>query len=143
MEVFLLSISDLLTSPASWCLEQGMGASFLRHKVIANNLANVETPGYKRQVVRFEEQLNEALSSSKKLPLTLTHPLHRGNRGRFPTKPEVVRDYSTTMRNDGNNVDVETETAALAANTLYHQAVAQQLEAYFARLRTAIYEGRR
>lgn len=144
MEVSLLTISDLLTTATSKLLEEGIGASFLRHKVIAHNLANVETPGFKRSTVRFEEELKQAVSNAPRLRMTLTHPMHRGNhRGVSSVQPQVVLDNSTSMRHDGNNLDVESEMAAMTANTLYNQAITQQLGSYFDRLRTAINEGRR
>ncbi|NPV92056.1 MAG: flagellar basal body rod protein FlgB [Firmicutes bacterium] len=138
-----MAISDLLMTPTTRLLEEGLGASFLRQKVISNNLANAETPGFKRSMVSFENELKEASSKIPRLPLTLTHPKHISNRRDLSSiKLRVFVDQNTGMRNDNNNVDVESEMAAMTSNELLNQAIFEQLSSYYSRMRTIINEGR-
>jgi flagellar basal-body rod protein FlgB len=130
-------------TPTSKLLEEGLGVSFLRQKVISNNLANVETPGFKRSTVSFEDQLRAASDSTPRLPLALTNSMHISNRrGLTSIQPQILVDQTTSMRNDNNNVDVESEMASMTANTLLNQAITEQLSSYFSRLRTIINEGK-
>jgi len=111
-------------------LERGLDASSLRNTVLANNLANVDTPGFKRSDVSFEGILEDEAGKAG----------GPGNRG---WKPEVVVDNHTSMRQDGNNVDIDAEMTNLAENSLYYEALVRQLSSQFAMLRSAITEGRR
>jgi len=123
-------------------LRKELDAGALRQRVIANNIANVNIPRFKRSVVRFEESLQEALGKDT-LPLLTTDPRHIG--GAKPPdelRPEVERDEGTTMRADGNNVDIDQEMALLAANTIMYNAAAQELNERLALLSYVI-TGRR
>src|SRR5690554_1400231 len=57
-------------------LKKSLTASSLRHKSISENIANVNTPNYKRQIVRFEEELSKSLATTSRLPLSKTNSLH-------------------------------------------------------------------
>lgn len=108
---------------------RGMDAAALRQKIIANNVANANTPGFKRSFVTFEENVRDALAgklpSSKRL------------------QPKVQVDTSTSMREDGNNVDIDHEMVLMAANGIRYQALSQQLNDRFSMYRYIINEGRR
>ncbi len=97
-----------------------------RFRVVAQNLANMNTPGYKRREVTFEDQLREFLGTERKrMPLKITNPRHMSN---IPlklddVKPKVRRDYYGAYRNDGNNVDPEIEMAKLAEARMEYQAL--------------------
>jgi flagellar basal-body rod protein FlgB len=129
-------------------LARGLDAASLRQQVTANNLANVNTPGYKRGRVVFEDHLAAALQGGTSAPqgatLAATHPGHRSDprRPHLPTA-EVVTDQALGLRNDGNNVDLETETAILARNSLWYTAMSRLVSDRFNLLRHAITEGRR
>ena len=131
----------MLTVMVPGCL---MNAS-LRHKVIADNVANVNTPGFKRSEVPFEEVLHETLAKqTQKLPLSLTHERHLAQPIQSTMQTSQVRQISdNSSRSDGNNVDIETEMATMAKNTIYYDASVQQLSRYFSSLKSAINEGRR
>lgn len=136
-------MNGLVASPVEQVLEQALAASALRHKVIANNIANVNTPGFKKSAVRFEDELRQALDGNR-LPLIVTDPRHLpGRHAAGISAPEVVPVINTTMRRDGNNVDIDQEMALMAENSIYYSAVAQQMANYFAGLKTAVNEGRR
>lgn len=119
-----------------------LDALAFRQTLTANNIANVNTPGFKRAAFPFEQHLQQALSSSNNLPVVRTHPNHLAARG-IDYKPSVVIDRRTTLRNDGNNVDIERESAQQAKDTLAYQAVIAQLNRRYSALRSVIHDGRR
>jgi flagellar basal-body rod protein FlgB len=133
-------VKSILSSPQETVLEHALGAAALRHKVIANNIANVNTPGFKKSDVVFEDKLAEAMAG-KRLPLARTHAGHLPGRPGDPFTPTVVTDTTTSLRTDGNNVDIDAEMANVAKNTLYYEAVASQLARYFNNLKAVIRGG--
>jgi flagellar basal-body rod protein FlgB len=129
-------------------MESAMKAAVLRHQVVAHNLANVNVPGYKAAAVSFEEELRAALTP-KSGPATLRgrsidgrHLQIGGEPSRPPVAPRVVLVAEGPMRQDGNNVDMESQMAQLAANQLWYQALTRSLTDEFSRLRTAIGGGK-
>ncbi|HHY36695.1 MAG TPA: flagellar basal body rod protein FlgB [Firmicutes bacterium] len=117
-------------------LEQALDVASLRQRLLADNIANAETPGYKRKDIAFSTHFRRALAGK------LTHPQHIPINS--PTAgPAALVVQGTTARNDGNNVDIEVEMAELAKNTLYYQGLARQVTQYLANLRLVISEGRR
>jgi flagellar basal-body rod protein FlgB len=109
----------------------------LRENVIANNVANADTPNFKRSVVNFESQLRRALDSEKapRFPQAVTDP--RDIPFDKPldwrqVKPRRILDYLTESRNNGNNVDIEEEGANALTNQLLYttliQAVNSQIQ---------------
>jgi flagellar basal-body rod protein FlgB len=130
-------------------LEKSLDGLSLRAQTITNNVANVDTPNYKAGDVNFEQQLTAALNNQPQgdeLPLMLTHGAHiapNGRPGLDDLAPATVRTTSTTMRNDGNNVDVEREMARLAETQLSYQASTQVLNEKLRLFREAIWEGKK
>jgi len=110
---------------------RALDASSLRQEMIANNLANVNTPGFKRQDVAFESQLSRALAQRKVQGSALESPVDR-------VRPEVITPSSNSMRADGNNVDMESENVNAAINTLRYEALTQMVGGYFGGLKAAI-----
>ncbi|MDI6895091.1 MAG: flagellar basal body rod protein FlgB [Bacillota bacterium] len=119
-------------------LERALEAAVRRNEALADNVANADTPGYKRQDVPFATELRRA---GEKLALARTDPAHLPGPRPAAVTP-VVRE-TTTGRPDGNNVDIEFELASLAENGLWYQTLIRQLGARFAMWRTAITEGRK
>ncbi|MFM8274303.1 MAG: flagellar basal body rod protein FlgB [Gemmata sp.] len=103
-------------------LPQLLDAAALRHRVIAQNVANVNTPGYRRREVAFESDLAKALAS----PGATAH-----------VKPQVVVSDGPE-RVDGNTVDIDREMGDLTKNALLYQAAAQIVTSRVASLRAAI-----
>ena len=105
-------------------IKKSMDASALRGKVIANNIANINTKGYKKLYVTFEENLNDSMG--KNISLKTDNNKHiqavSGN-----GEIAVQRDESTSMRQDGNNVDIDLEMTNQAANTLMFNALVQRI----------------
>lgn len=138
-------------------LERGLDAASLRQQVISNNLANVNTPGFKASHVRFESILQAALGDGvapmSPLQPVATNLMHFGLPAAAASpvpmdpveavRPVIERETGTSARNDGNNVDMEREATALTENSLVYSALVSQVNTRFQWLRTAIFEGRR
>jgi len=105
-----------------------MGASSTRARVIASNVANESTPGYRRQTVRFEDLLNDAI--------------HSGERDLDSVQPQVEPDMLTPTRPDGNNVNLELELNASRQNRLLYDSYAMVLQSHFELLKNSIESGR-
>lgn len=107
-------------------IKTALDASSLRQKTISSNIANVNTPGYKAQKVRFEEELQRAMGKNG-LALESTHAAHLGGGDVSQVKPQVVTSSSHTMNDEGNSVDIDREMVDLAANEIYYSALIEQL----------------
>lgn len=114
-----------------------LDAYFLRHKVTANNVANVEVPGYNRLEVKFEAELENQLNRNK-FALCQTHPKHLPVGGRLRSTPEVSVDDSNPKLNAINNVDIDLEMADMAKNQLGYNLISTVLRMEYQRLRMAI-----
>ena len=135
-------IRSLVGSPQVHILEKSISASSLRHKVISNNIANVNTPGFKRSQVAFEDILQQKLSGHNALPMAQTHSKHINYRPQ-DLSPRINLMANSTLRVDGNNVDIDAEMATMAKNSIYYDALSQQMSRYFSGIKSAINEGRR
>ncbi len=125
-------------------LEKALDASWLRNEVIAHNIANVDTPGYKKYRVEFEEELKSALETrALKGKKTRLKHLDIGASSVDGVKPRIVRVGGTQMREDGNNVDMDEEMASLAKNAIMYNALVQKISGEFNKLKTVINEGRK
>lgn len=138
-------IENIVGNKTLQVLEKAMDAASLRHSVTSNNLANVDTPGFKASRVLFEDELKKALGEGQVLEGKLTDPRHIpiNTSALAGVTPTVAEDKTIVMRNDGNNVDIDAEMARMAKNTLYYNTVAQQLSSWFGSIKLAINEGRR
>lgn len=122
---------------------KALDGSWLRNSLISNNLANANTPGYKRQDVDFQQVLQNYLGQGS-LPMMRTNPVHLplGQDAAENLSFSVQREYGTSARRDDNNVNVDVEMAELAKNQLYYTTVVDSVNGDIRRLRTAIREGR-
>lgn len=128
-------------------LEKALDTVEKRNQVISHNISNVDTPGYHKKEVSFEKEFAAALDSFKgsNLQGRVTREGHIpiGDQSIDSIQPEIVETKSTKLRVDENNVDVETEMAALATNTIMYQALTQKMNGELQRLKSIINEGRR
>lgn len=116
-------------------LNKAADASWLRNEAIGNNIANVDTPGYKRQDVAFEAVLKSALGSSRYESTDAKVASIRSNR----LAPRVFTDYANySYRLDGNNVDIENENVMLAENQLKYQGLITSINQEFANLKAVM-----
>ena len=131
-------MSGWLDNPVLTVLEKGLNAASLRQKVLADNLANVDTPGFKRSEVDFQLALNAALGRSESvLSLKTTLPRHIAS-GLAENQSLVQTDHSTSFRNDANNVDIDHEMVNVAENGLYYNALTRTISSQLGMLRMVI-----
>ena len=116
-------------------IKKGLDVSSLRQKTISSNIANINTPGYKVSKVEFEKYLSKA---SEGIGLKKTHPMHFGTDGKNMIEPVVEKRTSTSLNDNGNNVDIDLEMTELAANEIYYNVLVQQLNARLANLNYVI-----
>ena len=115
-------------------LDLALGAAGKRQEVLANNLANVNTPGYKREDVQFDGVLSKALAAAKAGDSSNLDAL----------RPEVQTDSSAVaMRADGNSVDVDQEMAYVAENNIRYNALVQLAQKKLETMKYVISDGRR
>lgn len=125
-------------------LEKSLNAAWARNDVISQNLANVDTPEYKRKDIAFEEFLNDSMGKTS-LEGNLTDkrhiPINGGNVEKI--EPALVEDNSdSSMRIDRNNVDIDSEMANLAKNQIKYNALIQMINGSYSRIKSVISEGR-
>ncbi|MDF2924730.1 MAG: flagellar basal-body rod protein FlgB [Paenibacillaceae bacterium] len=129
---------NLLNSASFNRMEQMLDVAVLRQKVSANNIANIDTPEFKRSDVRFEELLNQQMNQSS-LAGKRTNPKHIpiGYQS-TAVEPQVIQDQTSVMNNNLNNVDIDAEMSLLAKNQLRYNVIAQQVSHDIRNLKTAI-----
>lgn len=115
-------------------LKKVLDSSIARQRTIANNIANVETPGYKRVYVPFEHELQSALSEQ--------NPESRRNQLEQLT-PARRTDNISPCKPDGNNVNIDAEMSDLAKNQMMNKAATTLLQAKSSIMRAAISEGKK
>lgn len=116
-------------------LDRAADASWTRESAIANNVANVDTPGYKRQDVAFEDILKRELKSSKYN--TLQKAVDQVSLDKL--EGQVYTDYASySYRLDGNNVDIDTENVELASEQLRYQTLTKVASEELTRMSTAM-----
>ena len=105
-------------------LERALSGSALRQQAIAQNIANVNTPGYRRQDVDFQSALAAAWDGGEQSVASVT--------------PRTEADMSSVMRADGSSVDIDQEAATQAQNGLQYEAVSTVMKTRIAILKSAI-----
>ena len=118
-------------------LDKAADASYLRNEAIANNIANVDTPGYKRIDVDFESLLTMEIGRTKYTSLDdKVKDVHMDHLNARVSKD--MDSYSFSYRLDGNNVDIDTENVELAANQIKYQALIDSMSQEMSRIKTAM-----
>ena len=118
-------------------LDKAADASWLRETAITNNLANVDTPGYKRQDVDFQSVLKRELGQSKYTSLDKKMRGLNGNLGDLNVSTYTdMSNYS--YRLDRNNVDVDTENVELASEQIRYEAITASINAQFTAMKAAM-----
>ncbi|MGN0155183.1 MAG: flagellar basal body rod protein FlgB [Lachnospiraceae bacterium] len=116
-------------------LDKAADAANSRNEILANNIANVDTPNYKRKDVSFENYLEQALIGNESLDERVADiNTHLSDFGGM-----IYTDSSTlSYRLDGNNVDIDTENAMLAENQIRYNALVEQIGQEFSRYKTVL-----
>lgn len=113
----------MFDSVASVAMRSALDALALRQRVIADNVANVNTPNYHAKRVSFEAELARAVD--------------QGDKAVASTNPSVQQSLEPT-RTDGNNVNLETETLLNIDTVLRYQLATRAVEGSYSALRTAM-----
>lgn len=114
-------------------LNKAAQASWKRNEVIANNIANVDTPGYKRKDVQFESYLQQALLGDGSLDSRVADANLKS------LNPTVYTDSAAlSYRLDGNNVDIDTESSNLAENQIRYNALLESMTQEFNRIKVVL-----
>ncbi|MHC4483159.1 MAG: flagellar basal body rod protein FlgB [Planctomycetota bacterium] len=106
-------------------LEAGIRAEGIRQKAIANNIANLQTSGYRRFDVKFEELLAKALKSSGSVELS-------------EIEPQIYQPKQTPVKSNGNDVNLEAEVGEMVKNTLRYKAYIRLLNRKYRKIELAI-----
>jgi len=106
-------------------LKKMMDGCMVRHSVLANNIANVNTPGFKRQDVDFKKALADAIKSGD--------PVKLGS-----AESQIKTDRSARSNENGNSVSMQKEIGMMADNSLLYSFSAMTMSDKFARMRKAI-----
>lgn len=116
-------------------LDRAADAAWLRNDAIANNIANVDTPGYKRQDVAFESVLQKALGSNRYESMDAKVANVKSSQ----LNPRPYTDYANySYRLDGNNVDAENENVMLVENQLKYEGLLTSINQEFQNLQTVM-----
>lgn len=135
-------LEKVLSSPTQILINKSMDAAALRNDIIANNLANVDTPRFKRSEVIFEQKLKKVLQNQTNyVKLERTNSKHIQIREKNLLN-DIVPEISTldelSYRNDENNVDLDLEMAKRTKNEIYYNALGQSMSNEIRLLRMAI-----
>lgn len=127
-------------------LIQGMDGASLRHKVLSNNIANIDTPDFKRQDVDFISQLKMEMTSKMHggtpLALTRTNERHVTSKGEVHGQARIVTTDGR-VREDGNNINIDAEMAKKAENEIYYNFLASSVINKYKLIANAIKGGER
>lgn len=114
-------------------LDRAADASWTRNDVLSNNIANADTPGYKRKDVQFETYLSNAVAGTDSLDERIANlDLNELNATTY------TEQAGLSYRMDGNNVDITTENVELAKNQLKYYTLMNSINQEFSRLKSAL-----
>lgn len=126
---------DLFNSGILSLMHKSLDALWLRQKVISNNIANLDTPGYKSKSVEFEDILSSKLDFSND---------DQNLDSRIQTiEPEITQDNITAVRKDGNNVDIDVQNIELVRTQIQYEYMTRMISDALSREKYVINEGRR
>lgn len=118
-------------------MDKAADASWIRENAIANNIANIDTPGYKRLDVDFESVLKKELGHSKYV--SLDKKIRGLNSDMSGLDVSTYTDYANySYRLDGNNVDPDTEPVELASEQLRYELISRAITDEFTRMQTVL-----
>lgn len=130
----------LLETQSFGLLEKGIDASFARHNALSNNIANVNTPRFKRSDVRFSDIFRDFVEN-RNIRGRMTDQRHIQIGTPEQMKELTHQDFKDdrfSTRNDENNVDVEFEMAQLVKNSMYNQTLLTMMNGKFQKIRSVM-----
>ena len=138
-------MAGLFNSPFVTLAHKSLNFRTQRHDVLASNIANIDTPGYKAEDLVFEKALEKALHADEPGLLKITNARHLdGNQTPPLNLVEAKRINSATpfVKFNGNTVDLDKEMAKMAENQMMYTAAIRMLQHQFRLMKTAVSEGR-
>jgi flagellar basal-body rod protein FlgB len=138
-------LESILNTPYLQVARQALTGLSRRQEAIASNIANIDTPGYQRKTVTFEDALKAELTppsgATSALPLRVTDPRHITATGAMASGDSIggvqAQDVIAT-KNDSNSVDIDQEMTNLVDTQLRYQALSQTVGTRLQTLRTVI-----
>lgn len=122
--------------------KKSLDASWMKNTAITKNIANINTPGYKREVVEFDSVLKNYLDSNSS-KMAVTNEKHIGIANSVTgLDPKVTKEVDTSFRIDENNVNIDVEMTEFSKNIIKYNAMTQQVTSQLKRIRLAIRDGR-
>ncbi len=106
------------------CLQAGLRNARTRQSVIANNIANLQTPGYRRYDVEFDQRLADAMNSGRPIDMS-------------ELKPEVTQPMSTKVSSNGNDVDMDMEIGQMIKNDALYKTYVRILAKLYQQMELA------
>lgn len=127
-------VSDVTTV----ALERALDGAALEQRMVANNLANLETPGFVARHAKFHDSLRAALAAERgrSRPTDREHALDK-------VQPRIVASSVRPVQPHGNNVDVESEMTALSESVLQYEVLTRLLSKKLRMVGVAIGDGKR
>lgn len=123
-------------------LQRAMDGTWQRQQAIANNIANQETPGYKAVRVSFEESLQKEVAKIQENAAS-PREIRSSINDVLQAEIKVQKDYTTSERLDGNNVNADVENIEMARVQIQYQYLTRSMTDMFSRMRYAISEGKK
>jgi len=118
---------DISDARITALIEKGMDLRLQRQNLLASNLANVNTPGYRRKDITFEDKLRSAMEM-KGMSVSRTSENHLGGgRNLVAVAPDLVIPARTAINNDLNSVDMESELSQMSRNRLLYEVLIQAM----------------
>ena len=118
-------------------LDKAADASWTRESLITNNIANSDTPGYKRQDLDFESLLKQQMGRTK--GVSFNDKIVDLNTKMKDLNPIIYKDHAGySYRLDGNNVDIDTENVELASEQIKYQALTGSIDSQFKRMNSVL-----
>ena len=124
-------------------LERSLNLRSLQHRVLASNIANMDTPNYKAVELAVAEEMSRNQNSASGIQLVRTQTGHLPI-GHHPTnsiKLKVAKPPEFSLRGDGNTVDLDRTMGQMAENTLLYKSAAQIISQKFSGLKNVIKGG--
>lgn len=118
-------------------LSKAADSSWLRNEVLTSNIANVDTPNYKRKDVSFATYLNSALNGTDNNISSLTQRVNDLDIDTVKSRV-YTENSSLSYRSDGNNVDIETENVELASNQIMYNSLIESMNSEFSRIKSVL-----
>ena len=135
--------SDGIFNKTISLLERSLDLRSLNHRVLASNIANMDTPNYKAFELIVAEEMQRNPESDPKIPIVQTHSNHlpRLRESTDPVTLKAAKAPNFSLRGDGNTVDIERTMGNLAKNTLLYNTAIQLISKKFSGLKNVIKGG--